>query len=743
MGKTTGTFTDEKGHFFITVQEGEALIVSHIGYENISILAGLEMKIKLHPLVLKGKEVIVHAGLKDESLQKSTSSITVLDAQSLKRTDGNHFQDVMYRIPNFNSSGGTSRPRYFQIRGVGERSHYFAEGPPNFSVAFIMDDIDLSGLGMAGILYDLGQIEIFRGPQSAMYGPNALAGLIGMRSKVPKLSFESHARISKGSDNIQRLNGMINFPFGKLIALRIALEAGSQSGFRTNKFFNKTNTNGRKESIIRWRLLFSPNDNFNTVLTVIKVKLNNKYDAWAPDNNKELFTFTNQQGIDSQETNAISLRTNLIGNNLTLIVSRSETDLVHAYDGDWGNDDYWLKTPYNFNPDLTYWNYEFFDQNDRNRVNQTLEGRFSFNDFTVGVYSKYLEENDIASGWLYGGDASIGSSTFNFDAFACYGQMIKTVSEKIIITANLRKEINRINYFGTAQIYDWERGDYINLEPVQFNVNHNLTGSKLALQYFVQEKLNVYTSISKGYKAGGINQHPSLADHNRPFNPEFMVNFEFGLRKYTDKTSLHFTVFSAIRKDQQLSISSQQTVGDPNSFIFYTANATSGSLSGLELDGSYTFNSEFSCLGSIGILNSHVDAFTFDSDSGSTTTLGNRESAYAPKYTFNIAVNYEKDKGLFALARICGKDKFYFSDSNDNKSEPYYLLSGQLGYKFGDLSVKIWGKNIFDQRYATRGFYFGLEPIWNEELQDHEYPNKKYVSFGDPAHFGVTMDYRF
>ena len=131
-----------------------------------------------------------------------------------------------------------------------------------------MDDIDLSGLGMAGLIYDLDQIEIFRGPQSAMYGPNALAGLIGMRSKVPKHSFESHARLSKGSDNIQRLNGMVNFPFGKFMAFRIALEVGSQNGFRTNKFINKTNTNGRRESIIRGRLLFSPSDNFNTILTI-------------------------------------------------------------------------------------------------------------------------------------------------------------------------------------------------------------------------------------------------------------------------------------------------------------------------------------------------------------------------------------------------------------------------------------------------------------------------------------------
>ena len=31
----------------------------------------------------------------------------------------------------------------------------------------------------------------------------------------------------------------------------------------------------------------------------------------------------------------------------------------------------------------------------------------------------------------------------------------------------------------------------------------------------------------------------------------------------------------------------------------------------------------------------------------------------------------------------------------------------------------------------------------NEALQDHEYHDKKYVSFGDPVYFGVTVDYNF
>ena len=750
IGINVGTASDNEGRFIIDVETGAELTFSHIGYSKVKAIAQNDMIIKMKYVTLQSEEIFVLAGLKAESLQKSTSSVTVINTESIKRADGSHFQNVMEIIPNLNSAGGTSRPRYFQIRGIGERSHYFAEGPPNISVGFVMDDIDLSGLGMVGFLYDLEQVEVFKGPQSAMYGPNALAGLISMRSRKPTHSFETHFRLTGGSDNIQRLNGMVNIPFGNSFSYRIAMESGSSDGFRTNKFFNKTNTNERNETIIREKLLFIPNNNFNAILTFFNANLDNKYDAWAPDNNKVLFTYTNQQGIDSQETNAFSLRTNYSQNklNITLIASKSETDLVHAYDGDWGNDIYWSQEMYYWNDNNPvfqdtikqpwgYYPYDFFDKNDRTRMVNSFESRISYSDFILGYYFKSLKEIDKASGWLYGGDATNANSQFDLKTSAIYSQTEKIVSQKIKIMSNIRLESNNFIYNGDANYYG------IPLDSVNFDINHNLLGGKLALQYFVNDDMNMYGSISRGYKAGGVNQHPVLTAENRPYNPEFMTNYELGLRRYTDKTILHLSAFMAKRQDQQVSISSQQTEGDPNSFVFYTANATTGSLSGMELDGTYRLNLNLTLSGSVGLLNTHVDAFTFESDSGVTTTLGDRFAAHAPKYSFNLALDYKREKGFFSRVGLSGKDKFYFSDSHDEISKPYQLINGYIGWKFSNWSVKLWVRNILDTRHATRGFYFGLEPVWDEDLQDHEYPDKKYVSFGDPAHFGVTVDYGF
>jgi len=738
-GKNIGTSSNNDGQFSIDVREGGELTFSHIGYSEITRDAENDMIVQMEPNVLKSSEIIVLAGLTEETLQRSTSSVTVLDAASIKRTDGSHFQDVMETIPNLSATGGTSRPRYFQIRGIGERSHYFSEGPPNFSVGFIVDDIELSGMGMAGLLYDLEQVAVFKGPQSSIFGPNALAGLISMKSADPADAFSAHIKLTGGTDNIQRLNGMVNIPIGNDIALRVALESGSADGFRENKFLDKTNTNGRKENILREKLLIRPNENFYAILTSFRAVLDNKYDVWAPDNNTNMFTYSNQQGLDKQETNAYSLRANYIEErlNATFIASRSETDLVHAYDGDWGNDDYWFEPPYNFDPDLTYWNYEFFDSTARNRINQTLEGRLGYGDVVVGYYTKSLEEKDEAIGYLYGGDATLAASEFDLRISAGYGQIHRQFSDKFKVLANIRKEYDKITYHGTASNY------YVPLDTISFDVEHDLWGGKLALQYFVNDELNMYGSISRGYKAGGVNQHPYLSADNRPYDPEYMINYETGIRYYTNRLNLHLSIFIATRQNQQVSISSQQQEGDPNSFVYYTANATAGSLSGLELDGNYRIIPNLSLSGSLGLLKTHVDAFTFESDSDVTSLLGDREAAQAPNYAFNMALNYGKEEGFFTRLELTGKDEFYYSDSHDEISDPYQLLNGHVGYNFGDLSLKVWGRNILDERYTTRGFYFGLEPIWNEEIQDHEYPDKKYVSYGDPAHFGATLEYEF
>ena len=105
--------------------------------------------------------VRVTADLWASPLDRIAASVTVFDADALRESEIRHFGDLVDQLPNLTWTGATSRPRYLQIRGVGENSQYEGETPDS-AVRFLMDDLDLTGLGSIGSAFDLQQIEVLR-----------------------------------------------------------------------------------------------------------------------------------------------------------------------------------------------------------------------------------------------------------------------------------------------------------------------------------------------------------------------------------------------------------------------------------------------------------------------------------------------------------------------------------------------------------------------------------------------------
>ena len=735
-GEKTGTATNESGEFSIDVPPGTELEFSHIGYHSISQSAQNGMSVEMSPAVIKSGEIIVRAGLSDESLQKTTASVTVFTANDIRESGADHFQALIDQIPNLNWAGGTSRPRYFQIRGIGERSHYFGEGPPNFSVGFVMDDMDLSGLGMVGLLYDMDQIEVFKGPQSSIYGPNAMAGLICMRSTNPTDQFEMKSSTSFGSDNHYGGTSVMNVRFIKNMNMRLTGVYNYSDGFRENVSQNITDSNKREEAFSRMKLSYDPIDRLSILATIIYTELDNGYDVWAPDNNTDFKTYSNDKGEDSQRTYGYSLRAQFEASenlNITSITSFTETDLVHAYDGDWADSAYWHET-HDFDPAVEGWAYKFYDKNERNRGNLSQEIRLSMGSIILGGYFKHLIEQDEAKGYLFGGVATDAISHYDFQATAGYAQYGLDLTSSLKLKANVRFENNSIIYDGSSQGFNdyWEK---IFLPPIHFNIDHSMLGYRAALHYLKDEYTSFYGSVSQGYKSGGVNQQPYLSDISRPYEPEFIQNFEIGLKHAIDKYRTQLSVFYDQRKDQQVSVSSQQVEGDPNSFLYYTGNAGSGTIQGFEWENMLNVSSNLSMDASLGYLKTWVDKFIYFASEGMETSGGDREAAMSPVITGSLRLNYSNDSGIFGSVRSSYKSGYFYSDSHNEKAEPYTLTNLALGKSFGKTTTTIWIRNAFDERFTTRGFYFGLIPP--------DYPDQLWKSYGDPRQIGVSMDYKF
>ena len=95
-------------------------------------------------------EIVVTAQLRDTALENVPSSVTVLAERVITQREAQHLEEIVATSPNVNLSAGSSRARFIQIRGIGERGQ-FAE-PLNSSVGVLVDGIDFSGAATAATL---------------------------------------------------------------------------------------------------------------------------------------------------------------------------------------------------------------------------------------------------------------------------------------------------------------------------------------------------------------------------------------------------------------------------------------------------------------------------------------------------------------------------------------------------------------------------------------------------------------
>ena len=115
--------------------------------------------------------------------------------------------------------------------------------------------------------------------------------------------------------------------------------------------------------------------------------------------------------------------------------------------------------------------------------------------------------------------------------------------------------------------------------------------------------------------------------------------------------------------------------------------------------------------------------------------LEGRAQAHAPEKSYALGLKWNPFENSFLSINFVGKSDFYYSDSHNNKSKSYALTNINYSYISGQWTYSIWGRNIFDKYYSTRGFYFGNEaPNFTDTL---------YERHGDPRHIGVTVKYDF
>lgn len=681
--------------------------------------------------------MVVTADFRSASVSNVASSISVLNKQQLEDESSQNFQDVISAVPNMNWSGGSSRARYFQIRGVGDQEEY--QGAPNSSVGFFVDDIDLSGLGMASNLFDIQQVEILRGPQSTLYGGNALAGAIYLKSAEPTANFESGVELSAGTDALMSLGAYASGALDEESNLlgRISVSSLQQNGFMENIYLGRDDTNQRDEQSAKAKLRWYARDDLQLDLTLLHGNFDNGYDAWSLDSNGST-TNTDRPGVDTQKTNGGGLRIawqasdNWSLESLTSIV---DTEQRHAYDGDWSNPDYWSGVTCYGEPCV----YDYWWDKNANRSNITQDMRVlsteagrifaGTTDWLFGVYYNRLSEDNhleieqrYAPGPL---EFSELNSEYRATKWSGFGQ--------------LDSYLGQWHYSMGLRLESWdsEYSDDSLSADNSFSPSEMMWGGHVSLSYEFADGDTLYGKVARGYKAGGYNMNlPATLSQYRTYESETLYNYELGYSAnwFEGIVDSRITVFYMDRQDQQVDASIQ--IPNSGDFQLYTANATSSTNYGAEAEGNWYVTDSLKLYASVGLLKATYDTYLYETEQNVYVDLSGRELAHSPTYNYHIGGSWRSDSGWFANLNITGMDAFYYSDSNDFQSDNYRLLNMRLGYESNSWSVYLWGRNLTDEQYGVRGFNFANEP-------NLEWADQQYVRYGDPRQIGVTFKYDY
>jgi outer membrane receptor protein involved in Fe transport len=684
--------------------------------------------------------MLVSADFRPAEAQDIPVSLTTFDEEIIESRGAQHIEDVLNLAPNVNLSSGASRGQYFQIRGIGERSQFAA--PLNPSVGLIIDGIDFSRTGGAATLFDIEQVEVLRGPQGTRYGTNALAGVINMQSKQATNELDMNFESTLADYDTRAVGVAVGGPIIKDTLLgRIAVHTHQSDGYMENDFLGRDNVQDRDETTVRSHLKFLVSDELTVDLNLLHLNIDNGYDAFTLNNSRN--SLSDEPGEDKQRTNAFALKTDWRANNkvqLQSAVTYSKSDLTYSYDVDWNNkpaNDAFFNslTPQQqsdcLDQDVTdaeFCPFNAFEEFNRTRENHSFEVRALSNedgkifnnstDWTIGLYHLNQKEDlDFISPFDFEYAPNIDFiNKYETENTAIFGKLDTYLTDKLTLINGLR-----IEYFDA---------EYSDNEGLSKNPSEVLFGGKIGLNYHLSEQHLLFTSLSRGYKSGGVNNGNGVEPQFRDFDTEYLWNLEVGAKSLWLDGDLvtNIVAFYGIRKDAQVKNSKQ----DGPSFIDYQQNAAKGTNAGIEFDIDWLVSEQWRTFASLGLLHTEFDKF----EAREGLDITGRDQAHAPAYQFSLGAEYYLSPKWTIKANIEGKDKFYFSNSHNEKSGSYAITNASLQYQEKNWRFTLWGRNLFDKDYYTRGFFFENDPKIN-------YAPRRYTQYADPRVIGMTVSYDY
>lgn len=579
-------------------------------------------------------------------------------------------------------------------------------------------------------LFDIERVEVLKGPQGTLYGRNSESGVINIVTKQPDNELRGkifgeygNYDTSHGNVDSYRTGGNISGPLIRdKLYLGLAGQWEDSDGFMKNEY-NDDEEAGKIDHINgRGTLRWTPTDRWDISLIA---------DAMDSDDNAGYVRFldgpfeTDRHTINcdageyywEQEGNGQNLRVKYEGElfKLLSVTGRRDYEQKLAYDTDvsplptlgnhfwkWGND-------------LLSQEVRIFSPNNH--------GPF---EWLAGLYG-FKEEADIGFK-----SQAFGNHKTDIDirGYAVFGQGTYTLFDRLHLTAGLRYDHLDLEGDQTYEFIDPGTGIPQSIDFGKDFDNDEVL-PKFSIAYDFTDNIMTYASVSKGYLAGGYNYSTATCKENFTYDPEYTWNYEIGTKTswLNNKLMANLSAFYIDIKDKQVS------EWHPILSVAQITNAAEAHSMGVELELQARPMQGLDLFAGFGYTEAKIDDWTATEADWSTWPPGTIQYDYedkdlpnAPKYTYNLGIQYRHLSGFFGRVDLLGTGSFYCDVKNRVKEDGYELVNLRLGYEIEHFDIVFWCKNVFDEEYET------WKAEWGTAVMGED---------SEPRMFGATLTYRF
>lgn len=204
------------------------------------------------------ERIVITASKRSTGLQETPIAVTVTSAKDILQTKVLDIGDLQSLVPTLRVTPlQRSTNTNFSIRGFGNGTNNTGIEP---SVGVFIDGVYRSrAAAQIGDLPRLQQVEILSGPQSTLFGKNASAGVINVRTEAPSFSLEGRAEATIGNYNQRILKGYVTNAITDELAFSLSGGINTRDGY-TESVVGLGDINNKDRWNMRGQFLYEPSE---------------------------------------------------------------------------------------------------------------------------------------------------------------------------------------------------------------------------------------------------------------------------------------------------------------------------------------------------------------------------------------------------------------------------------------------------------------------------------------------------